>query len=138
MARCSQLALDEVDLLTHDDILSRSIFLDSAPLGYLGVTGNITPSAKRSDSASGGVSLRLAAVQDRYYEVGGTEDRQPSTADEGGEGKEGTWDGGSERQRIQSQYTGLLWQGYCISTMAEVTRHRNPSQRQRLGSETCG
>lgn len=27
MARCSQIALGEVDLLTHDDILSKSIFL---------------------------------------------------------------------------------------------------------------
>jgi len=32
MARCSQIALDEVDRLTHDDILSRSIFLVSVPL----------------------------------------------------------------------------------------------------------
>lgn len=71
MARCSQIALVEVDLLTHDDILSGSIFFGCGGLkGYLGVTENITPSAMRSSSASGGVSLG-AAFQNRYYEVWG-------------------------------------------------------------------
>lgn len=40
------------------------------------MTEKITPSAKRSSSASGGVSLG-AAFQKRYYEIGGTEDGQP-------------------------------------------------------------